>query len=62
MQKKSCPQCGSQDLEPGRLEVGRAGRLGWIVMLNRARKLIAYICKDCGFVFFYLEKMKVGEK
>jgi predicted nucleic-acid-binding Zn-ribbon protein len=53
----TCPQCGSQNLERNKLGVGGSA---WVVKfgtsLFKKKNLIAYACKDCGFVFLYLEE------
>lgn len=53
--ERSCPQCQSRDLVADHLSVKASA---WPVMfggeLFHKNELVAYACKECGYVFLYL--------
>ena len=53
--ERCCPQCGSQELDEDHLsERGSAWPILFGGRLGAKRDLVAYACRDCGFVFLYL--------
>jgi predicted nucleic-acid-binding Zn-ribbon protein len=55
---KTCPKCG-EEMEQGYLPGAfswSAGKSLW--RIRKPRRIFGYGCKNCGYVEFYLEKVK----
>ncbi len=52
-----CPQCGSTDVESDYLTVrGQTDPVFFGSRLFQKKRLVAYACSACDYVFFYLER------
>ncbi len=59
---RRCPSCHSTDLEEGHLsQKGSAWPILFGSTLFEKKELLAYACKECGFVFLVLGDLAAGE-